>query len=59
MTPEDLRTFTLNVLHVPAAVYAGKAEGANPFCPDESEHVMWAHGFAMAREEHVTYCLAV
>lgn len=41
------------------AAYAGKTEGANPFCPDESEHVMWAHGFATARDEMMAFGLVV
>lgn len=41
------------------AAHAGKSEGANPFCPDESEHVMWAHGFALAREEAAAAGLVV
>lgn len=41
------------------AAYAGKTEGANPFCPDESEHAMWAHGFAKARDEMAAFGLVV
>lgn len=41
------------------AAYAGKTEGANPFCPDESEHAMWAHGFTKARDEMVAFGLVV